>query len=74
MLKKILKGLGVLIIIFVAVVLISLFFAQKAPPPLLVANFTNLDKIEKISTRTSWKKRLVCKCSKRGIRKAWRSC
>ena len=49
MLKKILKGLGVLIIIFVAVVLISLFFAQKAPPPLLVANFTNLDKIEKIS-------------------------
>jgi hypothetical protein len=48
MLKKIFIGLGVFIIVLIAVVLISLF-CTKAPPPLLVANFTNLDKIEKIS-------------------------
>ncbi len=49
MLGKILKGLGVFIIIFIALVIISFFFAQKASPPTLVANFINLDKIEKIS-------------------------
>lgn len=49
MLKKILLGLGAIVLVLVLVVFFSIRSAQKEPPPQIVANFTNLDKIEKIS-------------------------
>lgn len=49
MIRKILIAIGVLIAIVISVVLFSIKSAQKEPPPQIVANFTNLDKIEKIS-------------------------
>lgn len=49
MVKKILIGVGVLILVLISVVFFSLRSVQNTPPPLLVANFVDLDKIEKIS-------------------------
>lgn len=42
-------GIGSLILMLVLGVFFSIKSAQKDPPPLFVANFTELDKIEKIS-------------------------
>lgn len=49
MVRKILIAVGVLIVILLSVAFFSIKSAQKEPPPQIVANFTNLDKIEKIS-------------------------
>lgn len=49
MVGKILIGIGVLIIVLLLAAFISIQNAQKELPPLLIANFVNLDKIEKIS-------------------------
>lgn len=46
---KVLKVTGILFITFIAFALISLFLAQKTPPPILISNLVDLDKIEKIS-------------------------
>lgn len=42
-------GIGALILIIIIASFFSIKSAQKDPPPLLTANFTDLDKIEKIS-------------------------
>lgn len=47
--KKILKIIGVVIFILAIGVFVLFILAQKAPPPQIVAHFTELDKIEKIS-------------------------
>lgn len=47
--KKVLKIIGGAIIVLVLGVFAFYVLAQKAPPPQIVANFTELDKIEKIS-------------------------
>lgn len=47
--KKVLTIIGVLVLILVAAVFISIKSAQNEPPPQLIANFTDLDKIERIS-------------------------
>src|SRR3990167_3193569 len=47
--KKILKVIGVLILILVLAIIILFILSQNAPAPQIVANFTELDKIEKIS-------------------------
>ena len=47
--RKLFKGIGIVILIFVSGFIVLFVFAQTAPPPQIVANFTNLDKIEKIS-------------------------
>lgn len=49
MVGKILIGIGVLILILVAVGFFSPQSNQNEPPPQLVANFVNLDQIEKVS-------------------------
>lgn len=49
MIKKILIGIGVLFLALVSMVLFSLRSAQSKPPPLLTANFTELNKIERVS-------------------------
>ncbi|MDO8498558.1 MAG: hypothetical protein Q7S44_02125 [bacterium] len=49
MVGKILIIIGVLILILIAVAFFSIKSVQNTPPPKLVANFVNLDKIEKIS-------------------------
>ena len=47
--KKTFKVIGIFIIILALVVSISMVLAQNAPPPQIVADFTELDKISKIS-------------------------
>lgn len=47
--KKVLKIIGALILVLVVGVGVLFAVARKAPPPQIVANFTELDKIEKIS-------------------------
>jgi len=47
--KKVLLGIGTLVILLIATAFFSIKSAQSDPPPQVVANFTNLDKIEKIS-------------------------
>ena len=47
--KKTFKVIGIFIIILALVVSISMVLAQNAPPPQVVADFTELDKIIKIS-------------------------
>ncbi|MBI4004945.1 hypothetical protein HY358_02305 [Candidatus Roizmanbacteria bacterium] len=49
MIKKITLAIGILILILVSAAFLSMKAAQSKPPPEIVANFTNLDKIEKIS-------------------------
>ncbi len=49
MVGKILIGIGVLILIFISISLFSLKSAQSEPPPQIIKNFVNLDKIERIS-------------------------
>lgn len=49
MVRKILIGVGILIIVLISAVFISIKSAQGKPTPQITANFTNLDKIEKIS-------------------------
>lgn len=46
---KILIGVGSFVIILILAILFSIQAAQKEPPPQIFANFTELDKIEKIS-------------------------
>lgn len=47
--RKILAVFGVLLLVLIAVIFFSIQSAQNEPPPQILANFTNLDKIEKIS-------------------------
>lgn len=47
--RKVFKIVGVVVLVFVSGVFLLFMAAQKAPPPEIVANFTELDKIEKIS-------------------------
>ena len=47
--KKTLKILGIIILVLIFGFFILLILSQKSPPPEIVANFTELDKIEKIS-------------------------
>lgn len=47
--RRVLKIIVVLIFILAAGIFFIFLIAQKAPPPQIVANFTELDKIEKIS-------------------------
>lgn len=49
MIGKILIGIGILALILVAVVVFSVKSNENEPPPQIVANFTDLNKIEKIS-------------------------
>lgn len=49
MLRKVLIGIGVLVVILVSAILILFKLAQNAPPPKITANFVELEKIEKIS-------------------------
>ncbi len=49
MIKKVLIGIGVLIVVLISVVLFSLKSAQNEPPPQITANFVDLNKIAKIS-------------------------
>lgn len=46
---KILIGIGALLATLILLVVILMVVAQNAPPPQITANFTELDKIEKIS-------------------------
>jgi len=47
--KKFLIGAGILFLILIAVVFLSVMINQNQPPPTLVANFMNLDQVERIS-------------------------
>lgn len=47
--KKILKIIGVLMLVLVLGIFLLIVAAQNAPPPQIIANFTELNKIEKIS-------------------------
>lgn len=47
--KRVLKISGVLILILALIIIILFALSQNAPAPQIVANFTELDKIEKIS-------------------------
>lgn len=47
--KKVLKIIGVVIFILVSIFIILFILSQNAPAPQIVANFTEIDKIEKIS-------------------------
>lgn len=47
--RRVLKRIGVVILILVLAVVLLMTLAQNAPPPQIVANFTEIDKIEKIS-------------------------
>lgn len=47
--KKILKIIGALVLVFVLGIFLLIMAARKASPPQVVSNFTELDKIEKIS-------------------------
>lgn len=49
MVGKILIGVGVLILVLISIAFFSVKSAQKEPPPQLIANFVDLNKIEKIS-------------------------
>ncbi|MBI2420660.1 MAG: hypothetical protein HYV38_01090 [Candidatus Levybacteria bacterium] len=49
MLRKILIGVGVLITILIAIVIVSIISAKNIPPPELVANFVDLNEITRIS-------------------------
>ncbi|MBI2051032.1 MAG: hypothetical protein HYT31_04510, partial [Parcubacteria group bacterium] len=49
MLKKVLIAIGGLVLLLVAAVLVSLARARAVPAPTIIANVTELDKIEKIS-------------------------
>lgn len=49
MLKKILIGIGILLLGLIAVAFLSIKSAQSKSPPLITANFVDLNKIEKIS-------------------------
>ncbi|MBI2337562.1 MAG: hypothetical protein HY429_00960 [Candidatus Levybacteria bacterium] len=49
MVKKVLIGVGVLIVVLFTAVFISIKSAQGQPPPTITANFTDLSKIERIS-------------------------
>lgn len=49
MIGKIFIVAGALVLILVVVIFFSIKSAQNEPPPEILANFTNLDKIEKIS-------------------------
>lgn len=59
MLRKILIGIGTLILILGFAVVFSIKSNENVPPPVLVANFVNLDKIEKISKYRSCTGHLV---------------
>lgn len=47
--KKVLKIIGVVILVLIIGIFLLFVLAQKASPPQIVANFTELNKIEKIS-------------------------
>lgn len=47
--RKILIGIGVLVVVLISAVFISLQLAKQEPPPLLAANFVDLNQISKIS-------------------------
>ena len=47
--KKVWRRIGVVAVVLVAVIAVLFVLAQFAPPPQIVANFTKLDKIAKIS-------------------------
>ncbi len=49
MIKKILIGFGALIVVLIIIGFFSIQAAQNEPPPQIVSNFTDLNKIEKIS-------------------------
>lgn len=49
MLKKILIGIGILLLGLITMVFSSINSARSKPPPLIVANFVDLSKIERIS-------------------------
>ncbi|KKS41032.1 MAG: hypothetical protein UV04_C0016G0026 [Candidatus Gottesmanbacteria bacterium GW2011_GWA2_42_16] len=46
---KMIKGLGILLAVLVLLIVLSIVSAKNTPPPQIVANFTNLERIEKIS-------------------------
>lgn len=47
--NKVLRRIGIVILILASAVIALFVLAKNAPPPQIVANFTELDKIEKIS-------------------------
>ena len=47
--KKVSKIIGVVILILISALFILFILSQNAPPPQIITNFTELDKIEKIS-------------------------
>lgn len=49
MVKKILIVIGILVLILIALIFFSVKSAQSEPAPQIISNFTDLDKIEKIS-------------------------
>lgn len=49
MVKKVLIGIGVLILVLVSMAFLSIKINERQPAPQLVANFVDLEKIEKIS-------------------------
>lgn len=49
MIRKVLIGIGILALILVIAIILTFKSAEKEPPPQITANFTDLDKIEKIS-------------------------
>lgn len=49
MIGKVFLGIGTLILILILAVIFSVRSNENEPPPFLVSNFVNLDKIEKIS-------------------------
>lgn len=53
MIRKILIGVGIIILGLVSTAFVSIISAQKDPPPQITANFVDLNKIEKISTYRS---------------------
>jgi len=44
---KMIKGLGILLAVLVLLIVLSIVSAKNTPPPQIVANFTNLERIEK---------------------------
>lgn len=53
MIKKVLLGMVALVLLLSAAAVGSVMYARQTPPPQIVANFVDLEKIEKISTYRS---------------------
>lgn len=49
MIRKILIGLGILVLLLISAVLVSLKINENQPPPILVTDFVDFDKIARIS-------------------------